>query len=749
MKQILQSLSTGSTEVVEVPCPKVKAGHLLIGTRTSLVSAGTERMLVEFGKANLLDKVRQQPEKVRMVLDKIKTDGLIPTLEAVQSKLDQPLAMGYSNAGVVLEVGAGVEGFRIGDRIVSNGYHAEVVCVPKNLCAKIPDTVSDEAAAFTVLGAIALQGIRLAQPSLGEAFVVTGLGLIGLITVQLLRAQGCRVLGIDFDRHKLNLAEQFGAETVDLSRGEDAVAAAIAFSRGRGVDGVLITASTESNEPIHQAAQMCRKRGRIVLVGVVGLELSRADFYEKELSFQVSCSYGPGRYDPAYEESGQDYPLGFVRWTEQRNFEAVLDLLAAGKLDIAPLISHRFPLDQAPAAYQLLGSNEPSLGILLQYPDFEYQLADNLLNPSIQLGTVEGNEQKFRPILPPYQGGIEGGQGGEKRQNQAVLGCIGAGNYASRVLIPAFKTTGVPIKAVATSGGTSGVYVGRKFGIQQATTDTASLFTDSEINTLVIATRHDTHAKFVCQALNAGKHVFVEKPLAITCEQLNEIKSTYTSISNSGTAPVLMVGFNRRFAPQIQQIKTLLTPFKEPKAMIMTVNAGVIPAEHWTQDIAIGGGRIIGEACHFIDLLRFLADSPIVSVQTTSLRTYPPQSPLPKGGQEAIAIREDKVSFTLTFADGSFGSVHYLANGHKSFPKERLEVFCAGRILQLDNFRKLRGYGFSGFKTMNLWRQDKGNTACAAAFVKAIQSGEASPIPFEELVEVTRVSFEIAEAARH
>jgi predicted dehydrogenase/threonine dehydrogenase-like Zn-dependent dehydrogenase len=702
-------------------------------------------MLVEFGKANLLDKARQQPEKVRMVLDKIKTDGLIPTLEAVQSKLDQPLAMGYSNAGVVLEVGAGVEGFRIGDRIVSNGYHAEVVCVPKNLCARIPDAVSDEAAAFTVLGAIALQGIRLAQPTLGEAFVVTGLGLIGLITVQLLRAQGCRVLGIDFDRHKLNLAEQFGAETVDLSRGEDAVAAAITFSRGRGVDGVLITASTQSNEPIHQAAQMCRKRGRIVLVGVVGLELSRADFYEKELSFQVSCSYGPGRYDPAYEESGQDYPLGFVRWTEQRNFEAVLDLLAVGKLDIAPLISHRFPLEQAPAAYQLLGSNEPSLGILLQYPDFEYPSADTLLNPTIQLRTVEGNSDNnflLQNSPPPYKGG-------ERIKHRPVLGCIGAGNYASRILIPAFKTTGVSIKSVATSGGTSGVYVGRKFGIQQATTDTASLLTDSEINTVVIATRHDTHAKFVCQALQAGKHVFVEKPLAITGEQLDEIKSTYTSISNSGTAPVLMVGFNRRFAPQIQQIKTLLTPFKEPKAMIMTVNAGAIPAEHWTQDIAIGGGRIIGEACHFIDLLRFLADSPIVSVQTTSLGTYPPQSPLPKGGQEAIAIREDKVSFTLTFADGSFGSVHYLANGHKSFPKERLEVFCAGRILQLDNFRKLKGYGFSGFKSMNLWRQDKGNTVCAAAFVKAIQSGEASPIPFEELVEVTRVSFEIAEAARH
>ena len=389
MKQILQSISTGTTQIEDVPCPSVKSGHLLIRTSTSLVSAGTERMLVEFGKANLLDKARQQPERVRMVLDKITTDGLIPTLEAIASKLDQPLAMGYSNAGVVLEVGAGVEGFSVGDRIASNGHHAEVVCVPKNLCAKIPDAVSDEAAAFTVIGAIALQGIRLAQPTLGETFVVTGLGLIGLITVQLLQAQGCRVLGIDLDPKKLELARKFGAETVDLSRGEDPVAAATAFSQGRGIDGVLITASTKSNQPVHQAAQMCRKRGRIVLVGVVGLELSRADFYEKELSFQVSCSYGPGRYDPDYEQGGQDYPFGFVRWTVQRNFEAVLDMLATGRLDVAPLLSHRFPLDQAPAAYELLGSNEPSLGILLQYPDSLTRSHSELLNPTIQLQNAE------------------------------------------------------------------------------------------------------------------------------------------------------------------------------------------------------------------------------------------------------------------------------------------------------------------------------------------------------------------------
>lgn len=721
MKQIFQSLSSAVTQVEKVPCPQNKPGHLLISTRTSLISAGTERMLVEFAQANLLDKARQQPERVRLVLDKMRTDGIIPTLEAVQSKLDQPLPMGYANAGVVLAVGAGVEGFRVGDRIISNGSHAEVVCVPKNLCAKIPDPVTDEAAAFTVLGAIALQGIRLAQPTLGETFVVTGLGLIGLITVQLLQAQGCRVLGIDFDPKKLDLARKFGAQTVDLSRGEDPISAAASLSQGRGIDGVLITAATKSNEPVHQAAQMCRKRGRIVLVGVVGLELSRADFYEKELSFQVSCSYGPGRYDPAYEAEGQDYPLGFVRWTAQRNFEAVLDMLATGRLEVAPLISHRFPLDQAPAAYELLNSSEPYLGILLEYPDS--QSPSDLVNPTIQLQKKQEraftSESHRKAPIP----------------NQPVIGFIGAGNYATRILIPAFKQTNATLKAVATTGGIGGVYAGRKFGFGLATTDPDSLLSDPEINTLVIATRHDSHADYVCKALNAGKYVFVEKPLAIAPDQLEAIQSTYTSILNAGTSPLLMVGFNRRFAPQIQKIKALLANLKEPKAMIMTVNAGAIPPIHWTQDAAIGGGRIIGEACHFIDLLRFLADSPIVSVQTTSLG--------------CVELREDKVSFTLSFADGSLGTVHYLANGHKSFPKERLEIFCAGRILQLDNFRKLKGYGFSGFNSMNLWRQDKGNTACAAAFINAIESGQTAPIPFEEFVEVTRVSLEIAEAARH
>lgn len=714
MKQVLQSLKTGETSVVDVPCPNVKAGHLLIRTRVSLLSSGTERMLVNFGKANLLDKARQQPDKVRMVLDKIKADGLIPTLESVRNKLDRPLPLGYCNVGKVIEVGAGVTGFKVGDRVVSNGYHAEVVCVPKNLCARIPDEVNDEAAAFTVIGAIGLQGIRLAQPTLGEAFVVTGLGLVGLVTAQLLKAHGCRVLGIDFDSHRLELARRFGVETVDLSAGEDPVAAALAFSRGRGVDGVLITASTKSSEPVHQAALMCRKRGRIVLVGVTGLELSRADFYEKELSFQVSCSYGPGRYDPLYEEGGQDYPFGFVRWTEQRNFEAVLDMMADRRIDVEPLISHRFPLEEAKKAYELVMGAGPSLGILLKYRD-ESQQSNEVLRTS----TVE---------LAPRS---------SIRADSPVVGFIGAGNYSTQVLIPAFKRAGVNLEVIASSGGVSGVHAGRKFGFHRATTDTESLLADPALNAVVITTRHDSHAHFVCRALEAGKHVFVEKPLAITERQLAEVIQTYEAVRAKGQAPILMIGFNRRFAPQVAKMKELLASVHEPKSLIMTVNAGMIPADHWTQDPNVGGGRIIGEGCHFIDLLRFLVGQPIVGVQAAAF-----------GRKPGVIIPEDKVTITLSFADGSIGTVHYFANGHKSFPKERLEVFCAGRILQLDNFRKLRGYGWPGFSRMNLWSQDKGHAAGVKAFVDAIRSGGPSPIPFDEIVEVTRVTFDVAEAIR-
>lgn len=705
MKQLLQSLKDGSTEVAEVPAPNLRRGHVLVRTSKSLVSAGTERMLVDFGKANVLQKARSQPDKVRMVLEKVKTDGLLATVDAVRSKLDQPLALGYCNVGRVIE--SGVDGLEPGDRVVSNGKHAEIVCVPKNLCAKVPDGVGDEAASFTVLAAIGLQGIRLAAPTLGECVVVTGLGLIGLLTVQMLRAQGCRVLGIDVDPVRTELARRFGAEVVNPAAGEDVLARAQAFSLGRGVDAVIITASTKSNEPVSQAARMCRKRGRIVLVGVVGLELSRADFYEKELTFQVSCSYGPGRYDAAYEDAGQDYPIGFVRWTEQRNFEAVLDLMASGALDVAALITHRFAIEQGGEAMSLLSSGTPSLGIVLSYPD-----AANDAEPPARAIVLE-----TRAITA---GGVR-------------VGFLGAGNYAGRVLIPAFAAAGADLRTVVSSGGVSALHFGRKHRFAVVSTDEAAVGPGSETDAVVVATRHDIHARQVLSVLRAGKHVFCEKPLCLTSAELAEIETE----ARARPHQALMVGFNRRFAPHVVKMKELLAPIAAPKSFVVTVNAGDIPADHWTQDPAVGGGRIIGEACHFVDLLRHLAGAEITGFTARSLCEHP-----------TLAVRDDKAVITLTFADGSVGTIHYLANGDKSFPKERVEVFVAGRVLQLDNFRKLRGWGWKGFGSMRLWRQDKGQTACAAAFVSALRQGGPAPIPLDEVLEVTRVSIEAAEALR-
>lgn len=707
MNQILQNLKTGVTELVDVPCPQVKPGQLLIRTTCSLVSAGTERMLVDFGKAGLIDKARQQPDKVKMVLDKVRTDGLMPTLDAVRNKLDQPLPLGYCNVGRVVAVGRGVEGFAVGDRVASNGKHAEMVAVPVNLCARIPEGVSDETAAFTVIGAIALQGIRLVQPTLGEAVVVTGLGLVGQMTVQLLRAQGCRVLGIDFDPARLALAARFGAETVNPAAGEDPILSAQRFSRGRGVDAVLVTAATRSSEPMHQAALMCRQRGRVVLVGVTGLELSRDDFFKKELTFQVSCSYGPGRYDSDYEDRGQDYPIGFVRWTEQRNFEAVLDMMAGGRLDVQPLVSHRFPLEQTLAAYAVVGGSEPSMGIVLQYPAGAEKSDALLCQPSI-------------PLAAParHRGGETGG---------ARVGFIGSGNYATAVLIPAFKAAGARLVSVASSTGVSGVHAGKKYGFEQTTTDTEGLLADPQVNTIVITTRHNSHCRLVCEALRLGKHVFVEKPLCLSLEELAQVEAAYAKAqaqAEEGAAPLLMVGFNRRFAPQVQRMKALLAGVGGPKSLVMTVNAGVIPPDHWTQDPEVGGGRIVGEACHFIDLLAFLVGSDITCHHKTAM----------------ASATGDTVSLQLEFGDGSIGAIHYFANGSKSFAKERLEVFAAGRILQLDNFRRLTGYGWPGFKKMHLWRMDKGQKQCAKAFVEAVAGGGVAPISFEELVAVARLS---------
>ena len=706
MKQVLQSLKTGETTVTEVPIPALEKNSVLIRTSKTLISSGTERTAVDFGRAGWLEKARQQPERVKQTLQKVKTDGLLSTAEAVMSKLDQPLALGYCNVGTVVESGAAAGAFSPGMRVVSNGLHAEFVSVPKNLCVQVPENVPDEHAVFSVLGAIGLQGIRLAQPTIGECVVVTGLGLIGQLTVQILRSHGCRVLGIDFDARRLAMAEGFGAEVVNLGEGEDPISAAAAFSRGRGVDAVIITASSSSNEPVSQAATMCRKRGRIVLVGVTGLELSRADFYEKELSFQVSCSYGPGRYDKDYEERGNDYPVGFVRWTEQRNFEAVLDLMAAGQLDVEPLISHRYPINEAVAAYDTLVSDRSALGIVLEY-DSDTE--------SIPARTVRLREPDTEVIA-----------------GKPIIGVIGAGNYSGRMLMPVIQDAGAGIKTLVSQGGVGGVHYAKKFAIDSISSDPSAIFDDTDINLVVVATRHDSHADYVIAAIEAGKNVFVEKPLCLTLDELATIESAIED------KPVLlMVGFNRRFSPLTAKMRELLSTSKSPKSFVMTVNAGAIPADHWTRDPEIGGGRVLGEACHFIDLLRHLAGSTIAEYSSVSIDAHAADD----SGAESTLIN-------LRFADGSIGSIQYLTGGNNRYPKERLEVFVDGKVLQLDNFRQLRGWGWSGFSSKKLRRQDKGQKSCIDAVLTAIRSGRPSPIDLQEIIEVSRISIDLGTSAR-
>jgi predicted dehydrogenase len=709
MKQVLQSLRTGQTEVVDVPAPVSRPGHVLIRTRRTLVSAGTERMLVEFGKAGWIGKARQQPEKVRAVLEKIRVDGVAATLESVLNKLDQPLPLGYCNVGTVVD-GDPARGLHPGDRVVSNGKHADVVSVPVNLCARVPDCIDDDTAVFTVLGAIALQGIRLLEPTLGECVVVSGLGLIGLMAVQLLRANGCRVLGLDFDDSKLQFARSLGAETFDLSSGIEPNVAAQDFSRGRGVDAVLVTATTTSDEPIRQAAEMCRKRGRIVLVGQTGLQLSRGLFYEKELTFRVSCSYGPGRYDPTYESKGIDYPVGYVRWTEQRNFEAVLDMMASGAIASTGLISHRFSIADATAAYELITDQTTrSLGVVLDY---------GLDEPGDDAALVRS--VAVAPPLPSQRHG--GGRGG------IVVGFVGSGAYGAGVLMPAFRAAGARLKTVVSREGVTGVAAARKHGFESAASDVEAVFSDRDIEAVVVATRHDTHAELVTRALAAGKHVFVEKPLAIDEGQVRAVMDAYRAAGGGAGGPVLAVGLNRRFAPLVGRLTDLIRPIREPKSIVMTVNAGAIPDDHWTQDPAVGGGRIIGECCHFIDLLRYVADAPIESHTAAIMPTR----------------NRDTLTATLSFTNGTIATLHYFSNGSRAFPKERLEVFVAGRILAIDNFRSLRGFGWNGFRRQSLWRQDKGQAACVQAFVDAASGRRREQIAADQLEEVALACIEIA-----
>jgi predicted dehydrogenase/threonine dehydrogenase-like Zn-dependent dehydrogenase len=704
MKQIIQDLKKGDTLLEEVPVPEVNAGEVLIKTTKSLVSLGTERMLVDFGKANYLDKARQQPDKVKMVLDKVKTDGLKPTIDSVRNKLDHPLPLGYCNVGEVVAVGKDVTEFNIGDRVASNGKHAEYVSVPKNLVAKVPDNVTDEEASFTVIGSIALQGIRLANPTFGENFVVIGLGLIGLITAEILKSNGCNVVGIDFDEQKIELAKQKGITTINPSEGSDPVNFVKKFTDDTGADGVIITASSKSNDIIHQAAEMSRKRGRVILVGVIGLNLKREDFYEKELTFQVSCSYGPGRYDEDYEEKGQDYPVGYVRWTEKRNFQAILDALAKGRLDVQPLITERVDLENYGEIYNDM-SKPGSIASVINF---------NSAHERQKVIQVESKSTK------PTSGNI---------------GIIGAGNFTSATILPKLKKLNANIEYIASGGGLTAKTLAKKYNISNATTDYSAILKDESVDLALITTRHNLHAKMAVEAINAGKHVFVEKPLALNESELENIVEAFHTKNKNASQPIsLTVGFNRRFAPLAEKMRKLIGTENIPVNIIATMNAGYIPPEMWVHDPEIGGGRIIGEACHFIDLCTFLTGSRVSSVSMNALGTNPKEN-------------TDNGSILLKYENGSNAVINYFSNGNKAYSKERLEVFSQQRTLVMDNWRKLKGYGFKGFNSKST-SQDKGHYNQFKYLLQFIQKGGEPIIPFEEIVNTTKASFAAIESMK-
>jgi predicted dehydrogenase len=704
MKQLLQNIKSGKSAIEDVPVPSPREGQALVKVAASLVSAGTERMVVEFAEKSLAGKARSRPDLVKQVIDKARREGLLNTAQAALNRLDQPMALGYSSAGTIVALGKGMQGFKVGQRVACAGggfaVHAEYNVVPRNLLTPLPKNVDFESAAFTTLGAIAVHGFRLAEPQIGETVAVIGLGLLGLLAAQIASAAGCNVLGVDIDPARLTLASSLGLQAVSR---EKAVDSALAFTSNRGFDVILICADTLSNDPVELAGAIARDRARVVATGAVGLTIPRKVYYEKEISFINSRSYGPGRYDTNYEEGGQDYPLGYIRWTEGRNFEAVVDLMSKGKLKVQPLVTHRFQIEQGVKAYDVITGKrkEKFLGVLLTYPKV--------------------NMKNERRINFPSNINL--------KSSVVKLGVLGAGLFANSVLLPAIKKTAdIGLVGIASSGGLHAQHTGRKFGFSYAASDEDEIITDPNINTIAILTRHDTHAELVIKALKAGKHVFVEKPLAITPEQLAKVEKVLRKENNG----LLTVGFNRRFAPLAQKLKVSLANRAEPLHAHYRINAGSIPLEHWTQDPEIGGGRIIGEACHFIDFIIFLVGDIPVSVTAHAL---------PDMGKYS----EDNVSMTFTFPDGSIGVVDYLANGDKSFPKERVEIFCEGRVAVLDDFVSLQITDGGKVKETKD-AQNKGWREEMAALVAAIQGGNEPPIPYDQLIGVTRTTFAAVES---
>ena len=707
MKQLLQNIKNGKTTIEEVPVPTPRDGMALVKTAASLVSAGTERMVVEFAEKSLVGKARSRPDLVKQVLDKARREGLIPTMQAAFNRLDQPMALGYSSAGTIIALGKNMQGFKVGQRVASAGggyaVHAEYNVVPRNLLTPLPKNVDFESAAFTTLGAIALHGFRLAEPQLGENVAVIGLGLLGLLTIQLASAAGCNVLGIDLDPKRIKLASSLGLQAIARAQAESA---SQAFTANRGFDAIIICADTSSNDPVELAGMIARDKARVVATGAVGLNIPRKVYYEKEISFINSRSYGPGRYDASYEENGNDYPIGYIRWTEGRNFQSVVDLMGSCKLKVQPLISHRFRIEDAATAYEVITGKkkEPFLGVLLTYSEEKMKEERKIVFPS--------------SVLRP--------------QSSVKLGVLGAGLYANATLLPVIKNNkDFELVGIASSGGLHAQHSGKKFGFQYATSSEDEIINDANINTVAILTRHDSHADLAIKALKAGKNVFVEKPLAINSNQLSVISKQLLKVDNC----ILLTGFNRRFSPLAQQLKLSIVNRQSSLYAHYRVNAGYIPLNHWTQNPEQGGGRIIGEACHFVDLLTFLVGAVPISVTAHAL---------PDNGK----YREDNISMTFTFPDGSIGVVDYLANGDKSFPKERVEVFCDRMIAVLDDFRVLEMVKDGKRTVKKLASQDKGWKNEMTAFAKAIREGSEPPIPYGQLIGVTKSTFAAVESIR-
>src|SRR5215831_17241492 len=712
MRQVVQNVKNGQLEVREVPPPALLPGGILVRTAASVISAGTEKAALELGKKSLIGKARERPDLVREVLTRARTYGVAATVQSVISKMDQALNLGYSAAGVVEEVAAGIPDIKIGDRvaIAGAGYasHAEVNYVPRNLAAIIPESVSFEQAAYTTIAAIAMQGIRLAQPELGEIAVVSGLGLIGLITVQLLKANGCRVLGFDLSQSKVELGKRLGLEEGAVLEVDDPHRAIDRFSNGRGADLTLIAAATDSNQPIELAGELTRRRGIIVAVGAVGLNIPRDVYYRKELELKISMSYGPGRYDRSYEEGGLDYPYDYVRWTERRNLESVLDLMARELLDVQSLTTHRFAVEQAAAAYSMIyAGTEPYVGVLLQY---------------------DVHRRQEQVVTVPAQS--------HKRTDRIGIGFIGAGNYSAAHLLPHLKSNkDVQLIGLASATGLNAKQKAERFGFNYSATDIKPLLEDEAVDAIFIGTRHSTHAELTVAALNSGKHVFVEKPMVVSEAQLDAVIASYEE-ANAKRPTGLMVGLNRRFAPLVAKLKGILNS-SGPLQMIYRVNSGNIPTSTWLHEEAEGGGMLIGEMCHFIDLMQFLSGERPASVYAQSLRA-----------RNQKTCDADNLSMVISFAGGSVGTLCYNTVGSSSFPKERLEVYGGGAVAVIDDFRALETVQRGKPGRLKAANQDKGQSREVAETIREFRANGQAPIPFAELVSGMRAVFAARESLR-